>query len=426
MKNRILLSLILLGGSYAAQAHSPHHHSSWQTIDVEKQIDIIDDNGIARTITPSCALETIIDPETGNVSDNSFHFYYKKGKSKNLLVYFNGGGACWTDSTCVASLALATVPDARPSYNPSILTENDPDGAGGIFDDRKKENPFKDWSKVFIPYCTGDIHIGSSDTTYSDISGSITGYPGAPVQIKHRGFDNFLAVREWLKNNMTSKRKHVNKLMVTGSSAGGYGATLNYPYLKTVFPEAKAYLMADASEAIVTQGFIDSVFGFEKNWKVETTLPTIFNQSLTTYSALGFNTEIFSQISDAYPRDRFAQYTTAQDAVQVQFLKIMDQVEQNNHDPFSWGLTNADFMYFYEWNLRMESSLDYLSDTTSNYQYYVGEGSTHTILTDAFATEDNQHPFYNERSADGLKFSRWLKRFVSDRHFREQSVKYSD
>lgn len=427
MKKSNLFGLIMLCNTCTAFAHSSHHSSTWQKINVDPQIEIIDDDGMTKTINPSCALDTLTNPAGGEPLDNAFHFYYKQGKSNDLLVYFNGGGACWTDSTCVASLALSSVPDARPAYNPSILTENAPDNAGGIFDDSKKENPFKNWSKVFIPYCTGDIHIGSSDTTYYDVDGSITGFPGAPVQIKHRGFDNFMAVREWLKNNRHSKKhRRIDKLMVTGSSAGGYGATLNFPYLKTAFPKAKTYLLADASAAIVTQGFIDDVFNFDKNWQVESTLPILFKELLTTYSALGFNHEVFSVLTAAYPSSRFAQYTTSQDAVQVQFLKIMDQVDQGNNNPFSWGLSTADFMYFYEWNLRMESSLDYLSDSNTNYQYYIGAGSVHSILTDAFATDAIPHPFYSEQSADGVKFSRWLKRFISSRRFHQQSVKYSD
>ena len=98
---------------------------------------------------------------------------------------------CWNDATCVASLALANVPDDRPTYNPSVLQENSPVDAGGVFDDDNRRNPFKDWSKVFIPYCTGDLHAGSSEVAYTDVDGSITGFPGAPVTVKHKGYDNF-------------------------------------------------------------------------------------------------------------------------------------------------------------------------------------------------------------------------------------------
>ncbi|MAD73201.1 MAG: hypothetical protein CML20_00070 [Rheinheimera sp.] len=427
MKRLLWLSAVMVLGTMTADAQGKPAAAEWQVIPVDAQMDIIDEQGISKTIRPSCAFDTVQNPINGEPLDNAFHFYFKQGKSKNLLVYFNGGGACWNDATCVGSLALAGVPGARPAYNPSILAENSPLNAGGVFDDSEKDNPFKDWSKVFIPYCTGDIHIGSSDIVYADVDGSITGYPGAPVTVKHRGFDNFMAVRAWLTQHFDDKKqKKVKKLLVTGSSAGGYGATLHFPYLQAAFPKADSALFADASSAVVTQGFIDSVFDFDQVWNVEASLPLLFSEGLTTYSALGFNAEIFTRLSEAYPTSRFAQYTTQLDWVQVQFLKIMDQNDLGNTNPFTWGINEYDYLYFAEWNARMEASLSFLSETTNNYQYYIGSGNIHTILTDDFATLEVPHPFYQEQSAANLKFTKWLERFTKKGKFKPHSVKYSD
>lgn len=71
-------------------------------------------------------------------------------------------------------------------------------------------------------------------------------------------------------------------------------------------------------------------------------------------------------------------------------------------------------------------SYDYLSDTTDNYQYYIGAGTVHTVLTDAFATPGIPHPFYDEQSAQGVKFSDWLARFANARKFKDQSVKFEE
>lgn len=400
--------------------------SAWQTISVDAQMDIIDDEGNPKTINPACAFDTLPNPENGEPSDNAFRFYFKQGKSKNLLVYLNGGGACWNDATCVASFALEGIPGARPAYNPSVLAENSPIGAGGVFDDNNKANPFKDWSKVYVPYCTGDIHIGSSDVVYYDVDGSITGYPGAPMTVKHHGFDNFMAVREWLKKEAPITPNQVKKVLFSGSSAGGYGATLNFPYLQAAYPNTPVYLIADGSEAVVTDGFINSLFAYDKNWNVENTLAPLYHSFIGAFDAQSFNSVVFDLLTQAYPHGRFAQYTTALDGVQVQFLKIMDQIDQYNYDPFSWGISEADFLYFYEWNIQMEASLAYAAENFNHYQYYIGAGSVHTILTDAFATEETPHPFYNEKSAQNVSFSRWMQRFVSSRHFRQQSVKYSN
>lgn len=425
MKNRYWLSIFLLLCSTNLVAKT-----SWQEIPVNKEITIIKEDGTPSTINPACALDALANPTTVDPVISSFRFYFKQGKSKNLLVFFNGGGACWDAATCVASLALGD----RPTYNPSILDANSPIDAGGIFDDKNKKNPFKHWSKVFIPYCSGDIHIGSSEKNYTDKIG-VFGDAGDTVRIKHHGFDNFMAVREWLKTKFKAKKHKIKKLMVTGSSAGAYGATLNFPYLQSVFPKINATLFSDAGAAVVTDGFLLSTFTSDGVWQVKNTLPQIFNDALGSFSAESFNVDIISKLSEAYPNSRFAQYTTKTDLVQIQFLKIMDQLDQFNpldpldthDDPSTWGLTNSnnDLGYFYQWNLRMETSLTYLSENTDNYQYYIGAGSIHTVLTDAFATPEIPHPFYAESSAQGVRFTKWLKKFSkAKKRFKEFSVKF--
>jgi hypothetical protein len=435
MKKVLLIGSLLILGAQTVAAKDSERNSDWQVIPVYSHMDIIDDNGNSKSINPACAFDNLINPATGEPVDNSFRFYFKQGESKNLLVYFNGGGACWDDATCVASLAPSEVPGARPSYNPSINEANSPEGAGGIFDDNNKRNPFKDWSKVFIPYCSGDIHIGTGEKLYSDVDGSVTGFTGAPVLVKHHGFDNFIAVREWLKQNLAGDNHHSNnkkngkikKLLVTGSSAGGYGATLNFPYLQSTFPEAEAFMLADASQAVVTDGFIQDAFSFDNAWNIEEALAPIFLDTLGAYTFDQFNAQVYSIITTAYPNSRFAQYSTANDLVQVQFLKIMDQLDRGNDEPDTWLLSlPEDGVYFAEWNFRMESSVDFIAANTNNYQYYIGEGTVHTILTDAFATELIPHPFYDERSAGNLRFTKWLKKFVKSKRFPNQSVKYSN
>lgn len=435
MNKVIVIASLLILSTQTALAKKDSHQADWQVIPVNPQMQVTDDNGNIKNINPACAFDTLVNPATGESVNNSFRFYFKQGKSKNLLVYFNGGGACWDDATCIASLAPSTLPGARPSYNPSINEANSPEDAGGIFDDNNERNPFKDWSKVFIPYCSGDIHIGTGEKLYSDVDGSVTGFPGAPVLVKHHGFDNFLAVREWLKQNLVSKKHHsskkrnkkIEKLLVTGSSAGGYGATLNFPYLQSTFPEAEAFMLADGSQAVVTDGFIEDAFSFDNAWNIEDALAPIFLGTLGAYNFDQFNAQVYDIITTAYPNSRFAQYTTANDLVQVQFLKIMDQLDQVNYEPDTWLLSlPEDGIYFAEWNFRMESSVDFIAANTQNYQYYIGAGTVHTILTDAFATELIPHPFYDERSAGNLRFTEWLENFVDSMNFPDQSVKYSD
>ena len=107
-------------------------------------------------------------------------------------------------------------------------------------------------------------------------------------------------------------------------------------------------------------------------------------------------------------------------------------IDGGSIDPAIWGLNASDssvFGYgnkqsvFEYWNWQMENSLDDINLHTSNYQYYMGQGSVHTILTDAFATTLIPHPFYDEHSAEGVRFSNWIDRFVNSEKFNKESLK---
>ena len=114
-----------------------------------------------------------------------------------MVVYFAGGGACWDSATCIGSLyengndenGDGLVDEGEESdlvYISSIDKADNPVGMGGLFNLTHPENPYAGWSVLFLPYCTGDVHVGSSDTTYPDPREW-----GGDRTIHHRGFDNF-------------------------------------------------------------------------------------------------------------------------------------------------------------------------------------------------------------------------------------------
>ena len=80
--------------------------------------------------------------------------------SEKLLVFFEGGGACWTGEDCERG---------RPAYEPEVATPGP--GADrslrGILDLSHPENPFADHSAVIVGDCTGDVHLGDRAATYT-------------------------------------------------------------------------------------------------------------------------------------------------------------------------------------------------------------------------------------------------------------------
>ncbi len=317
-------------------------------------------------LTPSCSCA----PGT---SDGEFTFFVKGGKKNNIVVFFQGGGACWDLMNCVYF----------PTYTQQqqeVLPMFTDDMAGyGLFDQTKKNNPFKDWGFVYIPYCTGDLFWGANDAQYG------------PFTIKHRGFVNFKAVLNYLENNTN----YPGKIFVTGSSAGSYGATLAFPFIKQAFKWSNVYLLGDAGAGVMTgstfptQGIL--------NWNVQMPdwiFPGGYNPSLTM-------PVVYSAIAAEYPLSRLAQYTTAFDQTQIFFYNVM----LNITDPTLWYDPAKLGYAAYVWNPTMLYYSYSTAAASPNYRYYIGAGTVHTIMMDP--------KFFTESSADGVSFVDWVNKMIN-------------
>ena len=381
----------------------------WKKIDVAPgTYQVTDGNGASREIAPSCSGGPVctIDTTTGRPScregNKQFSFFYKPGKEKEkLVVYFDGGGACWDSNTCVTGQQTPLA-----AYVPEI--KGGPINEG-LLDQQNQKNPYRDWSVAVIPYCTGDIHWGSKDQNYTDFTGAVTGAPGGQVTIHHRGFDNFLYVRDWLvKRNTQSEKQEKNtvdvkKLLVTGSSAGGYGAVFAYPHLKQAFPQAQGYLMADAGNGVVSEALLQqAVRSPDERWGASNNLVRaipgvdgIFNLPADRF-AQGF----YSALAGYYPQDRFSQYSTLFDVIQVLFYNI----SLNQNDIAAWA--NLTPQVYGAWTQQMVNNA-FVTAANPNYRFYIASGCNHTVLS---FNDD----FYNTRTTQDVSFLAWFKALTKE------------
>ncbi|MBC2716993.1 MAG: hypothetical protein HF978_16945 [Desulfobacteraceae bacterium] len=313
-------------------------------------------------LTPACSCA----PGT---PDDEFTFFVKGGKKKNLVIFFQGGGGCWDYMNCVAA----------PTYNQYQFEElwmfsDDMEGQG-IFDQTRKDNPFKDWGFVYIPYCTGDLFWGANDANYYG------------TEIKHRGFVNFQAVLKYIED-------HTNfpgKIFVTGASAGSYGATMAFPYIKQSFPWSNAYLLGDAGNGVMGGTFPTE--GID-NWNVQMPdwiFPDGFNPTMTME-------EIYTKIAAEYPCNQLAQYTTAFDGIQIFFYNVMLNID----NPYEWENITAPVIG--AWHYTMKDFAYNTAAASPNYRYYIAAGTDHTIL--------RSPKFYTEDSAEGVSFVEWVDRMI--------------
>jgi hypothetical protein len=113
--------------------------------------------------------------------------------------------------------------------------------AAAIFPFFRREvatNPFARANYVIVPYCTGDLHAGRADQPV-DYDPDPTG----EFQVTHRGSLNVIAVLD----DLGKRFRRETAVVLTGSSAGGFGATYNFPEVVRRWP--RTALLPDAGTA---------------------------------------------------------------------------------------------------------------------------------------------------------------------------------
>ena len=95
-------------------------------------------------------------------------------------------------------------------------------------------NPFRGWSVLFVPSCTGDVFAGDAVRTYRAGSGTVT--------VQHRGHVNATAALEWMFERVPDPRR----VFVAGCSAGSIGSILHAPRILRQYPEAQLAQLGDS------------------------------------------------------------------------------------------------------------------------------------------------------------------------------------
>lgn len=160
--------------------------------------------------------------------------------NKNLVLMYEGGGACWDQNACLGVGPLsASNPDGIP---PDYLSQFNTAAYGFVTPFTARSDPWQkvssqSWTLVYLPYCTGDVHSGNKITVYDDVD------PANPRTQYHRGAVNIQAASKWLRDNLGRPKE----LLLTGFSAGGTGSTTTYAMVRdTLAPTGRSSLIADS------------------------------------------------------------------------------------------------------------------------------------------------------------------------------------
>lgn len=182
-------------------------------------------------------------PDSGAACGNGtpYRFFVNRTPlSKNTVIVYEGGGACWDQNAC---LGVGPLSAANPNgIPPDYLSQLNSAAYGLVTPFSARMDPFQkvqtqSWNIVYLPYCTGDVHSGSKVAVYGDAD------PANPRTQFHRGQANIRGAATWLRANLGAPQD----LLLTGFSAGGVGSTVTYGLVRDILqPSGKASLLADS------------------------------------------------------------------------------------------------------------------------------------------------------------------------------------
>ncbi|HEU5056511.1 MAG TPA: pectin acetylesterase-family hydrolase [Kofleriaceae bacterium] len=211
--------------------------------------------------------------------------------SDKLVVFLEGGGACFNAQSCLSVAHQDGFGEAEMTELASYLD------AGGILDRDDADNPVAGWSYVFIPYCTGDVHAGAQ--------------PDGAGGRDYVGYGNVTRAVQLVADRMGGS---LTQVLLTGQSAGGFGAAYNYDQVATIFGELDVAvdLLDDSGPPLSTTYLTPCLQQvFRSRWNLDATLPADCDEC-TAGDGPGL-VALIATLSEKYPDRRLGLVTSLAD-----------------------------------------------------------------------------------------------------------------
>jgi pectinacetylesterase len=287
-----------------------------------------------------------------------YSYWIHQGDPSKVVFFLQGGGACFDPATCAFTSG---------SYKTKIGAGDDPNNIStGIFDFANQRNPLADYSFVFAPYCTGDVHLGNSTHVY-----------GPNLTVQHKGsLDASTALKD-----LAAHFPDATQLVVTGESAGSVPTPLYAGLAHDLLPNAAITVLADGSGAYPDVPAINNVIG--SVWGTESAIPPWPENAGLTAATWSFP-GLFIQAHKHDPDIIFARHDYAFDRVQTFFAGLA-------------GIDANDLVTLIDKN---ETQIE---QGGVDLRSYISPGNSHTVLS--------KPEFYTE-TVEGVPLVDWVTDLV--------------
>ena len=338
-------------------------------------------------------------------------FFVHYGTANKLLFYMEGGGACSNAPFCgfnpankeqilsgdgqiVLGSALGAVAGRQ---QPGVYTG----GPMGVFDFGNAQNPFKDWSQIYVPYCTGDVHFG----TRRDVT-----VPGLPQPQQYVGYLN---MQKFVGRIVPTFADKVDQVVMTGASAGGFGAALNFSMVQDAFGDKAHVVVIDDSGPPFLGKYMPECMQerWRAQWGFGGSLPTDCEECKPiSEGGLGLG-GLAEYALQKHPQARLALISSMEDEVIRLFFSVglQDCANYDSADPVGITITQFDPTIYYP-------AMDYQAGLQGLRDQYVDTGMFSSYYMGGLNVTFHQHIFrqrFYETAAGGTPLNKFVEDFLA-------------
>lgn len=233
-------------------------------------------------------------PGTKCANDSATGMGVNLGTSADLVIFMEGGGACFNAFTC------ANVAHPNGFDSGDLAGAIQQLGGQGVLDRADPGNPLRDATFVFFPYCTGDIFAGSNEDGF-----------GGRAQVGYRNVGLYTDM-------LVAASDPVRRIVVSGWSAGGFGALYNYDRIQKAFEAARpgrpTFLIDDSGPPLPDEWLTPCLqTQLRTLWNLDETLPA--DCAACRGADGGGLVNALPYLADMHPDDRLALVTSTTDGV---------------------------------------------------------------------------------------------------------------
>lgn len=298
--------------------------------------------------------------------------------SERLVIFLTGGNACFNTPSCFVTANADGYGVAKFDRERANLN-----GAG--FDRQAAENLFRDWSYVYFPYCSGDVFSGTN--------------PNGEVQGRMYTFVGYHNVAAFLAR-IVPTFPNVREIVLTGVSAGGFGAAINFEHVQAAFGPKVRVTLLDDSGPPMGEAFVPPCMQrhFRDLWGMDEG-PLASCASCDRKDGV-FMEPLMRELMSEYADRRFALISSAEDDV---IRRFWGYGNNDCRDLLPTGLFIPDYTGA-RYRQGLEDLRDRIAEGRDNLRLYMPPGTRH-VWSNTPSWQVTHH---------GVRLSDWVRQAVED------------